>query len=68
MPLWKTKDGDNPAEFERELLTNPAYQAVKAVKNHRLVPYSERYKYVMSHHITDAVEEAAKAVYPELWE
>ena len=29
---------------------------------------SERYKFVMSQHITDAVEASAKAVYPELFD
>ena len=49
-------------------MTNPAYQNVKAVKNHRLVPLQEKYKYVMSQHLVDAIEATAKAVYPELWE
>lgn len=68
MPVWKIKEGDNETEFEKELLANPAFQDVKAVKNHNLVLFPEKYKYVMSQHITDAMEAAAKAVYPELFE
>lgn len=68
MPAWRVKDGDNPDEFANEMMTNPAYQNVKAVKNHRLVPLQEKYKYVMSQHLVDAIEATAKAVYPELWE
>lgn len=68
MPVWRVKDGDNPDEFANEVMTNPVYQNVKAVKNHRLVPLQEKYKYVMSQHLVDAIEATAKAVYPELWE
>lgn len=68
MPVWKVKEGDNETEFAKELLANPAFQDVKAVKNHELVRFPEKYKYVMSQHITDAMEEAARAVYPELFE
>ena len=38
------------------------------MKNHRMVPFPERYKFVMSQHITDSVEASAKAVYPELFD
>lgn len=67
MPVWRVKEKDNPDDFAREVMENPAYQNVKAVKNHRLVPLQEKYKYVMSQHLTDAIEATAKAVYPELW-
>lgn len=52
----------------KELMQNPAYQDVKAVKNNQFIFFSERYKYVMSQHVTDSVEAVARAVYPELWE
>lgn len=38
-----------------------------AIKERRLVPFSEKYKYVMSQHVVDAVEAAARAVYPEVF-
>lgn len=68
MPVWKVKEGDNENEFAGELMENPAFQDVKAVKNHELVRFPEKYKYVMSQHSTDAMEAAARAVYPELFE
>lgn len=68
MPVWKVKEGDDEAEFARELKENPAYQDVKAVKNGKLVPFPEKYKYVMSQHMTDAMEASARAVYPELFD
>lgn len=68
MPLWKVKTGDDEEAFAREIMENPAYRDVKAVKNGRLVPFPEKYKYVMSQHITDAIEASARAVYPELFD
>ena len=68
LPVWKVKAGDDEKEFAREIMENPAYRDVKAVKNGRLIPFPEKYKYVMSQHITDAMEASAWAVYPELFE
>lgn len=64
----KRGKGDDENEFKKELMQNPAYQDVKAVKNNQFIFFSERYKYVMSQHVTDSVEAVARAVYPELWE
>ncbi len=68
MPVWKWKENDNEEEFLQELKNNPAYQGVNAVKNNQFIRLQEKYKYVMSHHVTEAIEETAKSVYPELWE
>ena len=68
LPVWKTREGDDENEFKKELMQNSAYQDVKAVKNNQFIFFSERYKYVMSQHVTDSVEAVARAVYPELWE
>lgn len=66
-PVWQTREGDDTDAFIKEMEDNPALQNVRAVKNHQMIPFSERYKYVMSQHITDSIEAVAKAVYPELW-
>lgn len=68
MPVWKVKTGDDETAFARKIMENPAYRDVKAVKNGKLVPFPEKYKYVMSQHITDAIEASARAVYPELFD
>lgn len=68
LPVWKVREGDDEQKFAQEILDNPAYRNVKAVKNNQLVPFPEKYKYVMSQHITDAMEASARAVYPELFE
>ena len=67
LPMWRVKAGDDTRAFAEGLLANPALSQVTAVKERRLVPFSEKYKYVMSQHVVDAVEAAARAVYPEVF-
>lgn len=67
LPTWRVKAGDDTKAFAKGLLSNPAFREVTAVKERRLVPFSEKYKYVMSQHVVDAVEAAARAVYPEVF-
>lgn len=67
LPTWRVKAGDDTKAFEEGLLSNPAFREVRAVKERRPVPFSEKYKYVMSQHVVDAVEAAARAVYPEVF-
>lgn len=67
LPTWRVKAGDDTKAFEEGLLANPALSQVTAVKERRLVPFSEKYKYVMSQHVVDAVEAAARTVYPEVF-
>lgn len=67
LPTWRVKAGDDTKAFEEGLLSNPALREVTAVKERRLVPFSEKYKYVMSQHVVEAVEAAARAVYPEVF-
>ena len=67
LPTWRVKAGDDTRAFAEGLLANPALSQVTAVKERRLVPFSEKYKYVMSQHVVDAVEAAARAVYPEVF-
>lgn len=67
LPTWRVKAGDDTRAFAEGLLANLALSQVTAVKERRLVPFSEKYKYVMSQHVVDAVEAAAQAVYPEVF-
>lgn len=67
LPTWNYDKHSDPAKFARELMEDPAYRNVKAVKNKKMVYVSDRYRYVASHHIVDAVENIAYAVYPELF-
>lgn len=67
LPTWNYDKHSDPVKFATELREDPAYRNVKAVKNNKLVYVSDRYRYVASHHIVDAVENIAYAVYPELF-
>ena len=67
LPTWNYDKHSDPEKFARELMEDPAYRNVKAVKNKKMVYVSDRYRYVASHHIVDAVENIAYAVYPELF-
>lgn len=67
LPTWNYDKHSDPEKFARELKEDPAFQNVKAVKNNQLVYISDRYRFVASHHMVDAVENIAYAVYPELF-
>lgn len=67
LPTWRVKAEDDPQKFTDSILGNPAFQNIKAVKEGRLVAFPEKYKYVMSQHVVDAIEAAAQAVYPEIF-
>ena len=67
LPTWNYDKHSDPVKFATELREDPAYRNVKAVKNNKLIYVSDRYRYVASHHIVDAVENIAYAVYPELF-
>ena len=46
---------------------DPAYRNVKAVKNDQIKFVSDKYRYVASQHVVEAIEAIAKAIYPELF-
>ena len=67
LPVWKIKESDNKEKFAKKLIGNPAFQDITAIKENHLILFPEKYKFVMSHHVVDAIEVTAKAVYPELF-
>ena len=64
MPVWSADHQDAEA-YKKNLLGDPAYREVKAVKNGRLLTVEDRYRYSSSQYIVEAVEKLAEAVYPE---
>ena len=48
-------------------MNDPAYKNVKAVQNRQLKFVSDKYRYVASQHIVDAVEKIARTIYPEFF-
>ena len=49
------------------VMNDPAYRDVKAVRNKQIKFVSDKYRYVASQHIVDAIENIAHAVYPEIF-
>lgn len=67
MPSWdytKKNDLDN---FAKEILENPLYKNVSAVKNRRVYKLHDQYLYSTNQYTIKAVEEMAKLCYPELF-
>lgn len=68
LPTWNFNGHMDAGHFQYEVMHDPAYASVKAVREGRAVFLADRYRYVTSQHIADSVEAAARAVYPELFE
>ena len=67
LPTWNYNDKQDVQGYAHQGMNDPAYKNVKAVQNGQLRFVSDKYRYVSSHHIVEAIEEIAKAVYPELF-
>jgi iron complex transport system substrate-binding protein len=67
LATWYYDNKHNVDEYVAQITNDPAYKDVKAIKNNQIKFVTDKYRYVASHHIVDAVEEFAKAVYPELF-
>ncbi len=65
LPTWNGGKKKDVQAFADTLRHDPAYQNIKAVKNDDLVFVDDKYRYVASHHVAEAVETFAKGVYPE---
>lgn len=64
LPTWG-KPGQEAATASQQIITDPAFCNIKAVKNHRFVYVSDAYRYSTSQYVATAVEKLARAVYPE---
>lgn len=68
LPTWNFNGKSYAHALEEELLADPAYADLKAIRNRNLVFVPDRYRYVTSQHAAESLEVLAKAVYPELFE
>jgi len=66
LPSW-SYEGFDAKEFAEEFKSDRALAEVSAVKNNRVLMLSEAHMTSVSHNIVLGVEDAAKAVYPELF-
>lgn len=65
IPSWKYDKEQDPNKLREEILQNPAYQGVSAVKNKKVMPLHDTYLYSTTHYIVYAVRDMAEAAYPE---
>lgn len=67
LPTWNYNKKQDVLGYAHTIKNDPAYKNVKAVQNNQIKFVSDKYRYVASQHIVDAVEAIAKTVYPELF-
>lgn len=66
IPAWNFGHEDNNVEkYKQEIITDPAFKSVKAIKNKQVIAIGENYRNVASQHIVESIRAFAKAVYPE---
>lgn len=56
------------SKIHQDILRDPAFQTIKAVKNHRVLLVEDRYISSVTQSFVDAVEAVSQLVYPELWD
>ncbi len=67
LPTWNYNNKHDVQGYAYAVMNDPAYRNVKAVRNQQIKFVSDKYRYVASQHIVDAIENIAKAVYPEIF-
>lgn len=67
LPSWNYHKEADAVAYGRSIMEDPAFAHVKAVVNKQGLVISDRYRFVSSHHIIDAIEALAQGVYPELF-
>jgi len=66
IPAWNFGHADNNVEkYKQEILTDPAFKNVQAIKNKKIIEIGENYRNVASQHIVESIRAFAEAVYPE---
>lgn len=65
LPTWNYDNRQDLEGYAKRIQYDPAYKDVKAIKNNQIKFVSDKYRYVASHHIVDAVENFAYTVYPD---
>ena len=67
LPTWNFNNKQDIKGYAHAVQNDPAYRNVKAVKNDQIKFVSDKYRYVASQHVVEAIEAIAKAIYPELF-
>ena len=67
LPTWNYDNKRDMNSFYNSILHDPAYKDVKAIKENRLKFINDKYRYVNSHHVIDAIENISRSVYPHIF-
>lgn len=67
LPTWNYNQKQNVARYADQIMHDPAYQNLQAVKNRQLKFVPDKYRYVASQYIVEAIEKIARTVYPEVF-
>lgn len=67
LPTWNFNNKQDIKGYAHAVKNDPAYRNVKAVKNDQIKFVSDKYRYVASQHVVEAIEAIAKTIYPELF-
>ena len=67
LPTWNYNNKQDVRGYAYEVKHDPAYKNLKAIKNNQIKFVSDKYRYVASQHIVEAVEAMARTIYPELF-
>lgn len=67
LPTWNYNNKQDVRGYAYEVKYDPAYKNLKAIKNNQIKFVSDKYRYVASQHIVEAVEAIAQTIYPELF-
>ncbi len=67
LPAWVWGDPAGSDKFFKKIITDPALQTLKAVKNNRVYRIPEKYKASTSQYIVYAVLELARLAYPDIF-
>ena len=65
LSAWDYDGKHETQERCKEIQEDPAYQSIKAIKNHAIVALPGAHMQSLSHYIVYAIEDMAKAMYPE---
>lgn len=64
MPMWDYTGKSDMQKYREEIRSDPGLQAVKAVRDNRLIMVPDKYQSCSSHYIVYAVRDVANAAYP----
>ena len=67
LPTWNYDSKHNVNGYYNSILYDPAYKDVTAIKENQLKFVNDKYRYVNSHHVIDAIENIARSVYPHIF-